>query len=93
MWNDTETDKLISLYKARCRDVGNVKYSNRDEKEKVYAEIDDELIEIWHRQRRIQGLIYPERKCFLLMFPSVCPLCETWQNIGRKQCFRNKALL
>jgi hypothetical protein len=27
--------------------------------------------------------------CFLLMFPSVCPLLETWRNIGRKQCFRN----
>ena len=26
-------------------DVGNVKYSNRDEKEKVYAEIDNELKE------------------------------------------------
>jgi hypothetical protein len=23
------------------------------------------------------------------MFPSVCPLWETWRNIGRKQCFRN----
>ena len=23
------------------------------------------------------------------MFPSVCPLLETWRNIGRKQCFRN----
>jgi hypothetical protein len=27
--------------------------------------------------------------CFSLMFPSVCPLWETWRNIGRKQCFRN----
>jgi hypothetical protein len=27
--------------------------------------------------------------CFSLMFPSVCPLLETWRNIGRKQCFRN----
>jgi hypothetical protein len=25
--------------------------------------------------------------CFSLMFPSVCPLLETWRNIGRKQCF------
>jgi hypothetical protein len=25
--------------------------------------------------------------CFPLMFPSVCPLWETWRNIGRKQCF------
>jgi hypothetical protein len=25
----------------------------------------------------------------VLMFPSVCPLWETWRNIGRKQCFRN----
>ena len=25
--------------------------------------------------------------CFSLMFPSVCPLWETWRNIGRKQCF------
>ena len=24
-----------------------------------------------------------------IMFPSVCPLLETWGNIGRKQCFRN----
>jgi hypothetical protein len=23
------------------------------------------------------------------LFPSVCPLLETWRNIGRKQCFRN----
>jgi hypothetical protein len=27
--------------------------------------------------------------CFSLMFPSVCPLWETWRNIDRKQCFRN----
>jgi hypothetical protein len=28
--------------------------------------------------------------CFSLMFPSsVCPLWETWRNIGRKQCFCN----
>ena len=28
--------------------------------------------------------------CFSVMFPSVCPLLETWRNIfGRKQCFRN----
>jgi hypothetical protein len=27
--------------------------------------------------------------CFSLMFPSVCPLWETWRNFGRKQCFRN----
>ena len=30
--------------------------------------------------------------CFSLMFPSVCPLWETWRNIGGirgKQCFRN----
>ena len=27
--------------------------------------------------------------CFSLMFPSVCPLWETWRNIGMKQCFRN----
>jgi hypothetical protein len=25
--------------------------------------------------------------CFLLMFPSACPLWETWRNIDRKQCF------
>jgi predicted metal-binding membrane protein len=25
--------------------------------------------------------------CFSLMFPSVCPLWETWRKIGRKQCF------
>jgi hypothetical protein len=25
--------------------------------------------------------------CFSLMFPSVCPLWETWRNIDRKQCF------
>jgi hypothetical protein len=25
--------------------------------------------------------------CFSLMFPSVCPLLETWRNISRKQCF------
>ena len=47
MWKDTETEKLISLYEARnCLwDVGNVKYLNRDEKEKAYAEIDHELKE------------------------------------------------
>ena len=27
-------------------------------------------------------------QCFSLMFPSVCPLWETWRNIGKK-CFRN----
>jgi hypothetical protein len=27
--------------------------------------------------------------CFSLMFPSVCPLWETWRITGRKQCFRN----
>ena len=27
--------------------------------------------------------------CFSLTFPSVCPLLETWRNIGRKHCFRN----
>ena len=31
--------------------------------------------------------------CFSLMFPSVCPLWETWRNIGRKQCFRNNVSL
>jgi hypothetical protein len=27
--------------------------------------------------------------CSSPMFPSVCPLWETWRNIGRKQCCRN----
>ncbi|XP_028411663.1 uncharacterized protein LOC114534417 [Dendronephthya gigantea] len=47
VWKDTETEKLISLYEARnCLwDVGNANYSNRDEKEKAYAEIDNELKE------------------------------------------------
>ena len=47
VWKDTEKEKLISLHEARnCLwDVGNVKYSNRDEKEKAYAEIDNELKE------------------------------------------------
>ena len=27
--------------------------------------------------------------CFSLMFPSVCPLWETWRNIGRKHCCGN----
>jgi hypothetical protein len=51
---------------------------------------------------RKQNLLPEKQKCFLansetfgvslclsLMFPSVCPLWETWRNIGRKQCFRN----
>jgi hypothetical protein len=51
---------------------------------------------------RKQNLLPEKRKCFLansetfdvslcfsLMFPSVCPLLETWRNIGGKQCFRN----
>jgi hypothetical protein len=53
---------------------------------------------------RKQNLLPEKKKCFLansetldvslcfsLMFPIVrlCPLLETWRNIGRKQCFRN----
>jgi hypothetical protein len=49
---------------------------------------------------RKQNLLPEKQKCFLqnsetfdvslcpsLMFPSVCPLWDTWRNIGRKQCF------
>jgi hypothetical protein len=47
LWATVETEKLISLYEARnCLwDVGNVKYSNRDENEKAYVEIDNDLKE------------------------------------------------
>ena len=67
VWKDTETEKLISLYEARnCLwDVGNVNYSNRDEKEKAYAEIDNELKEFSidreeykYKWKIIRGLLF-----------------------------------
>ena len=98
VWQDKETEKLIGLYEARnCLwEVGNVKYSNRDEKKKAYAEIDKELKEFGidrqeykYKWEIIRGQFMRKRSSFSFNCFLVCPLWETWQNIGWKQCLRN----